>query len=378
LKACVIGEDPDCPVQPLHRIELEWKAPNVGAVSEYSVYRVTGATVTPENAAEKVPVGIPSASTSRVDNEELPDGVSFTYFVVATFTDGTVSDPSNFATIEAVNDPPEAIDDLAETNQDTPVDVVVVANDTDPDTALNGSLRVAAGSITGVHGGTAVLQLDGRTVRFTPDPGGHSNNTPGGFGFSYQGNNGTWSRDPNVSMSADSNVATVSITVKEGAPGVGRFWMGLKNSDDQGTWFDIKAEVFVNDNSNPVAEGVTRCVTGITRNPAQAKEVMVPLGSLSVGPGDVKLKVSTRIGTNPDGSMCGGHSNAVGLRLYYDAVSRKSGFTLDGVNQYLHSNGNLFFNAIEPTGDTAKQKDSASIKFQGGNPWMEIGTWTRQ
>jgi hypothetical protein len=88
-----------------------------------------------------------------------------------------------------------------------------VANDTDPDTALNSDLRVAVGSITNVHGGTAVLQADGRTVRFTPTPGLNSSNTPGGFGFSYRANDGFWSVDPTIAMSGDSNSAAVTVTV---------------------------------------------------------------------------------------------------------------------------------------------------------------------
>ena len=41
----------------------------------------------------------------------------------------------------------------------------------------------------------------------------------------------------------------------------------------------------------------------------------------------LSLRVLTRIGTNGSGAFCGGHSNAVGLRLYFDAVSRPSKFT---------------------------------------------------
>ena len=40
-------------------------------------------------------------------------------------------------------------------------------------------------------------------------------------------------------------------------------------------------------------------------------------------PGDaVSLVLSTRIGTNPDGTKYPGHANATGLRLYYDSVER--------------------------------------------------------
>jgi hypothetical protein len=162
-------------------------------------------------------------------------------------------------------------------------------------------------------------------------------------------------------------------------------WVGLKNSDDQGTSFDIRAALYVNDEL--VAEGETRCVTGITRNPARAKLVSVPflpLSSVETASGDVvSMRVSARIGTNPDDSKCPGHNNATGLRLYHDSVNRASGFRAaispDAMTDYfLHSNGtNLSFDALAPTSSTAKAKDSGPVNFAGGNPFVEIGTWTR-
>jgi hypothetical protein len=38
------------------------------------------------------------------------------------------------------------------------------------------------------------------------------------------------------------------------------------------------------------------------------------------------LKVLTRIGTDGNGNFCGGHSNAVGLRLYFDATNQPAQF----------------------------------------------------
>ena len=61
-----------------------------------------------------------------IDNEELPNGVKFTYFVAAEFDDGpprTLSGPSNFATITAVNDPPAANADAFSTTEDTPLTI---------------------------------------------------------------------------------------------------------------------------------------------------------------------------------------------------------------------------------------------------------------
>jgi hypothetical protein len=106
-------------------------------------------------------------------------------------------------------------------------------------------------------------------------------------------------------------------------------WLGLKNSDDQGTNFDLRAEIFRN--GVLVTEAQTLCIIGITRNPSNALESTVSFGSFDPqsfnGTSDtLSLKILTRIGTNPDGTKCGGHNNAVGLRLYFDATSRISTF----------------------------------------------------
>ena len=103
-------------------------------------------------------------------------------------------------------------------------------------------------------------------------------------------------------------------------------WIGLKNSDDIGTNFDLRAEVYKN--GVLVASDNTLCIQGVTRNPDLAKEVSIVFNPFTAvgfsGTDEMSLKVLTRIGTNPNGSHCGGHSNAVGLRLYFDSVSRSS------------------------------------------------------
>jgi len=107
-------------------------------------------------------------------------------------------------------------------------------------------------------------------------------------------------------------------------------WLGLKNSDDQGTRLDLAAELWKN-NVELVATGETNCITDVTRNPDKAKEVAVAFDPLSPSTFDgttdvLSLQIFTRIGTNGAGAFCGGHSNAVGVRLYFDAVSRQSNF----------------------------------------------------
>lgn len=107
-------------------------------------------------------------------------------------------------------------------------------------------------------------------------------------------------------------------------------WLGLKNSDDQGTFFDLRVEAYKN--STLMTSGQSLCITGITRNANSAKEVALNFDPFSAtafnSTSDVlSLRVLTRVGTNANGSSCGGHSNAVGLRMYFDAVSRLSRFS---------------------------------------------------
>jgi hypothetical protein len=107
-----------------------------------------------------------------------------------------------------------------------------------------------------------------------------------------------------------------------------RVWIGLKNSDDIGTNFDLRAELWKN--NVLVTAGEAYGITGITRNLDLAKEVMVSFPSfarVTITSTDVaSLRILTRIGTNGAGGFLGGHSNAVGLRVYFDALSRCSKF----------------------------------------------------
>jgi len=173
--------------------------------------------------------------------------------------------------------------------------------------------------------------------------------------------------------------------------------VGLKNSDDQGSLFDVKVELLRN--GAAVASGLERCVTGVTRNPDLAKEVVVsfdPFGIVPIASGDVlALRVSARIGTRADDTKCsaGGHNGAAGLRLYYDGTARRSRFdaAIDSAadeDLYLHSNGtacsasastgvtSLTLDPNAPTAARAKCKDSGALNALRGNPFSIIGTWS--
>jgi hypothetical protein len=163
-------------------------------------------------------------------------------------------------------------------------------------------------------------------------------------------------------------------------------WLGLKNSDDQGTFFDLRAEVRIN--GGVVADGVTRCIAGLKRPANLASEVTVSLASLvdaELEPGDeISVLFQTRIGTNPDDTRCspqgGAHHNARGLRLYYDAVTRPSRMKAEVPSQasidfYLRAAEAL--DVATPTETNPLFRDSAAVKFSGGNPWREVGFWSR-
>ena len=122
---------------------------------------------------------------------------SFTYSV----TDGTatIGPVTVSVTVDAVNDDPVGVADAETTNEDTPVDIDVVANDTDVDIATNGqSLSVAALTLTDGSNGTTSLNGDG-TVRYTPDP-----NFNGSDSFTYSVTDGSTTVGPvTVSLSID-------------------------------------------------------------------------------------------------------------------------------------------------------------------------------
>jgi hypothetical protein len=91
--------------------------------------------------------------------------------------------------------------------------------------------------------------------------------------------------DPILRVSAGDFIAGPAAgTLTELSPA--HLWIGLKNSDDQGTQFDLKVEFLRN--GTPVAEGLKRCITGVTRNPSLAKEAVAsfdPFDPVVVRPG---------------------------------------------------------------------------------------------
>jgi hypothetical protein len=170
-------------------------------------------------------------------------------------------------------------------------------------------------------------------------------------------------------------------------------WLSLRNTDDISTNFDLRVELLKN--GSVVASGLERCITGLTR--ASETEAVVEWDAftpVSVESTDnLAIRISTRIGTNADDTKCGTvHSNATGLRLYYDSTAWPTRFdmTIDpasSVDEYLHSDGTACTSAVTtgitdysltttaPATTSGHCVDSGGVNFAGGNAWSTIGTW---
>jgi hypothetical protein len=136
-------------------------------------------------------------------------------------------------------------------------------------------------------------------------------------------------------------------------------WIGLKNSDDQGTFFDLRAEL--RKNGGVIASGETKNIQGVTRNPNLAKEVAVAFGAISdpqFNSGDVfSIRILTKVADS------GGHNNAVGLRLYYDAVSRPSRF-----GATFTSGGGVLVRITSPAPDTLVERPAIYVFGEASAP----------
>ncbi len=167
-------------------------------------------TVTAVTQGTKGTVTINSGTTvTYTPNANANGSDSFTY----TISDGNGGmDTATVAiTINAVNDAPDAVNDVAATNEDTAVSISVLGNDTDPE---NNTLAITAVT-QGTKGSVAI---NGSTILYTPNA-----NTNGADAFTYtisDGNGGTDTATVTVNVAAvnDPPVASNDAgTTREGA-----------------------------------------------------------------------------------------------------------------------------------------------------------------
>jgi hypothetical protein len=204
-----------------HQVRTDWTPPNVGPVTLFTVLRAfdpTGTAEAPTGSSSVLTVGTTSGATTTLnDPEELPNAKRFIYFSKATI-DGLLRNASNFAVITAVNSAPVATDNsytVPLTDRREVTGNVITDGTPDSDQDSPASL-ITALLVSGPTRGTLVFNANG-SFTYTADP----SFTSGTDTFTYKANNGVWSRDPSVSMSPDSNTATVTIFPPAGGGGGG-------------------------------------------------------------------------------------------------------------------------------------------------------------
>ena len=193
------------------------------------VYAVSAWTAVPNSAAAE-------ANATSYTVTGLTNDAEYSFWIRATNDVGT-SPPSDPATVTPTNTAPTAVDDTSSTAEDTPVDINVVANDTDAD---GDTLSVTA--VTTPSNGAAAITADNTTtVTYTPNA-------------NY---NGTDSFNYTVSDGTDTDVGTVNVTVTAvNDPPVA---VNDSASTDEDTAVDIN--VVSNDTD---VEGDTLSVTQVT------------------------------------------------------------------------------------------------------------------
>ncbi len=157
------------------------------------------------------------------------------------------------------------------------------------------------------------------------------------------------------------------------ALGPANMWIGLKNSDDVGTKFDLLADV--SKNGSPVGSGTLYGVSGGASGFGNAvlRTINLALSSpVSLSSGEtLSIKLSVRIAVGVPG-----HSRGT-ARLWFNdaAASSRFGATIGGTtNDYFLLNGTLGTSA---GGGPKKSIDVLVDKAVGGNPFKPFGTWTK-
>ncbi|WP_140627733.1 immunoglobulin-like domain-containing protein [Methylibium rhizosphaerae] len=134
--------------------------------------------------------------------------------VTYTVSDGTASTTGTLAlSVTPVNDAPVAVGDSVATNEDTPVTIAVLGNDSDADgdalavTAINGT-AIAVGSPVLLPQGSVSLNADG-TLTFTPAA---DYNGPASFDYTVSdGQGGSSTASVTVTVNPVADVTTVSL-----------------------------------------------------------------------------------------------------------------------------------------------------------------------
>ncbi|MFA5101960.1 MAG: M20/M25/M40 family metallo-hydrolase, partial [Candidatus Thermoplasmatota archaeon] len=143
----------------------------------------------------QVTVNIENRIATIITPNENWNGIETITFTATDTGGASDADPATF-TVTAVNDPPTAYNDTANTNSNTSIEINILANDIDIDDTINPETVII---ITPATNGTTSINATTGAVTYTPNIGFTGSDI---FTYTVQDNQG-----------ATSNIATVSITV---------------------------------------------------------------------------------------------------------------------------------------------------------------------
>ncbi len=184
-------------------------------------------------------------------------------------------------------------------------------------------------------------------------------------------------------LTLEKAVAPVVVSRKLTALSPAEVWVGLTNSDDVGLYFDILAEVLVDDHSGGgpqvvASEQVTRVWGGSSGFNNAVKStipfnlpnpVAFPAGST------LSLRVSVRQAcTAPRERYCI-HVNECKARLWYNDKQARSGFdaTIDGVNTHYFLQSNFVLGTSWGPGPKKTSDKGVGSRC---SPFKSFGTWS--
>ena len=158
-----------------------------------------------------------------------------------------------------------------------------------------------------------------------------------------------------------------------------KVWIGLKNSDDVGTKFDLLAEVLKN--GSVVGSGQINDVPGGSSgfNNAVLRTITLALGApVNIGAGDtLSFRLSVRI------AATSGHTSGT-ARLWYNGAAVDSGPGRDAGSRFdatiSGSTSDYFLRtgfALNTTAGSSRTFVDKLVSNSGGNPFVAFGTWSK-
>ena len=244
---------------------------NDNDVDASDVLSVTGASISSGNGSVSL-LGNQVQWDPGSDYDYLAVGESAEVMIGYDISDGNGGSDSAAVsiTVNGVNDDPTATDDDAETDEDTPVNITVLGNDTDPDTS--DTLMVV--STTDGANGTVFLEND-HSLTYTPDE-----NFFGSDSFTYEVSDGN----------GGSDTATVTVTVNpvNDAPTTAAASVVKNESDGV---FTINLADYVDDVDPDDVLSLSNI--RISRGSDPIDFTVSPSGVISINPSDMGVPLNT-------------------------------------------------------------------------------------